>query len=151
MKTCLRQKCQKEFEPTKPKQKFCSAKCKTYYSREEKKEKELKFAAPNPIEKKIDALFEKLDNIVFVAPTEASYDGSRLPKGYAADEPLSFDRLKNEAANASTQPTYLSLLNGMAGILFADEKEEYEIKIRKATNLTDKQRDALLSNLKQMR
>jgi hypothetical protein len=93
MKTCLRQKCQKEFEPTKPKQKFCSAKCKTYYSREEKKDK-LKFASPNPIEKKIDAIFEKLDNIVFSPVTEASYDGSRLPKGYVADEPLSFDRLK---------------------------------------------------------
>lgn len=34
MKKCLRQKCQKEFEPNKPKQVFCSAKCRVYNSRE---------------------------------------------------------------------------------------------------------------------
>lgn len=38
MKKCLRKKCQQEFEPNKPKQVFCSAKCRVYYSREEKKE-----------------------------------------------------------------------------------------------------------------
>lgn len=36
MKKCLRQKCQKDFEPNKPKQVFCSAKCRVYFSREEK-------------------------------------------------------------------------------------------------------------------
>jgi len=36
MKKCLRQKCQKEFEPNKPKQVFCSAKCRVYFSRENK-------------------------------------------------------------------------------------------------------------------
>lgn len=42
MKKCLRQKCQKEFEPNKPKQVFCSAKCRVYFSREEKKDFEVK-------------------------------------------------------------------------------------------------------------
>ncbi len=36
MKKCLRLKCQKEFEPNKPKQVFCSAKCRVYFSRENK-------------------------------------------------------------------------------------------------------------------
>ena len=36
MKVCLYSKCQKEFEPLKPKAKFCSAKCRVYYSRENK-------------------------------------------------------------------------------------------------------------------
>lgn len=36
MKKCTRQKCQKEFEPNKPKQKFCSDKCRVYHSRENK-------------------------------------------------------------------------------------------------------------------
>lgn len=36
MKKCLRKKCQKDFEPNKPKQVFCSAKCRVYFSREEK-------------------------------------------------------------------------------------------------------------------
>lgn len=33
---CLRNSCQIEFEPNKPKQVFCSAKCRVYYSRENK-------------------------------------------------------------------------------------------------------------------
>ncbi len=37
MKKCLRLKCQKEFEPNKPKQVFCSDKCRVYFSREKKK------------------------------------------------------------------------------------------------------------------
>lgn len=93
--------------------------------------------------------WEKKQPIQYAPVTPAAYDGAKMTT--FNDEPLSFTKLKDEAVNGSEQPTYLSLLNGMAGILFADEKEEYEIKIRKATNLTDKQRDALLSNLKQMR
>jgi hypothetical protein len=34
MKKCLRQKCGKEFEPSKPKQVYCSTKCRTYAFRE---------------------------------------------------------------------------------------------------------------------
>ncbi len=34
MKKCLRKKCQKDFEPNKPKQVFCSDKCRVYNSRE---------------------------------------------------------------------------------------------------------------------
>lgn len=34
MKRCLRKSCGKEFDPNKPKQKFCSDKCRVYYSRE---------------------------------------------------------------------------------------------------------------------
>jgi len=36
MKNCLRKKCQKEFEPNKPKQVFCSDKCRVYWNREKK-------------------------------------------------------------------------------------------------------------------
>jgi hypothetical protein len=39
MKKCLREKCPNEFEPNKPKQVFCSAKCRVYYSRENPKTK----------------------------------------------------------------------------------------------------------------
>jgi len=46
MKKCLRQKCQKEFEPNKPKQVFCSAKCRVYFSREKESPKEEKPPTP---------------------------------------------------------------------------------------------------------
>lgn len=36
MKKCKRIKCSKEFEPNKPKQVFCSDKCRVYFSRENK-------------------------------------------------------------------------------------------------------------------
>jgi predicted nucleic acid-binding Zn ribbon protein len=34
MKKCLYSKCGKEFEPNKPKQKFCSDKCRVYWNRQ---------------------------------------------------------------------------------------------------------------------
>lgn len=37
MKTCLREGCSNEFEPNKPKQKFCSDKCRVYYGRQKAK------------------------------------------------------------------------------------------------------------------
>ena len=46
MKKCLREKCTVYFEPNKPKQVFCSDKCRVYYSRENKKIKLLD--ATNP-------------------------------------------------------------------------------------------------------
>jgi hypothetical protein len=46
MKQCLREKCGKEFEPKKKKQRYCSTKCRTYAFRERKE-----LSAPEPTEK----------------------------------------------------------------------------------------------------
>lgn len=43
---CLRQKCGVEFNPTKPKQKYCSTKCRTYAYRESLKNEEEKIENP---------------------------------------------------------------------------------------------------------
>lgn len=43
--------------------------------------------------------------------------------------------------------TFQELLNGMAGIQFSDDKEDYAVKINAATHLSDKQRNLLLTNL----
>jgi len=43
---CLRKKCDVQFEPNKPKQLFCSAKCRVYHSRE--KVVEVVESAPKP-------------------------------------------------------------------------------------------------------
>ncbi len=122
MKQCIRKKCQKEFEPTKPKQKFCSDKCRTYYSREEKEPTELKFAAPDPILKRIDDIFERLGKIDFKPTTEASYDGARLPKGFVDDEPLSFAKLKEEVS----APAGKTAEQFKAAKLSCESQEEWE-------------------------
>lgn len=36
MKKCLREKCDIEFKPTKPKQQYCSNRCRTYAYREKR-------------------------------------------------------------------------------------------------------------------
>lgn len=51
MKECLF--CQKEFEPAKPKQVFCTSKCRVYYSREEKSDGGFIYALRNPIDNRI--------------------------------------------------------------------------------------------------
>jgi len=60
MKKCLRQKCQKEFEPNKPKQVFCSAKCRVYFSREEKIDKVPIKGLPKYVQNKPEAPIKQL-------------------------------------------------------------------------------------------
>lgn len=66
MKICKRKKCSKQFKPNKPKQVFCSDKCRVYFTREQpvdavkendkskKKAEILKDRNPNRASKKID-------------------------------------------------------------------------------------------------
>ena len=148
MSECL--ECKISYTAKRRTSKFCSPKCRVNWNRKNKKaahevgsfltEKDLK-----EIKAIIVDVFDKGIGVAKIDPAGIKRQVS-IP-----DQPLSFDKIKQELAEEDLKPTYLSLLNGMAGILFADEKEEYEIKIRKATHLSDKQRDALLNHLKQMR
>ncbi|MEO7584888.1 MAG: hypothetical protein ABIS74_17970 [Ferruginibacter sp.] len=61
MKKCLRVKCQKEFEPNKPKQVFCSAKCRVYFSREQKVGEKKETALVTPVKKVLAKKEEKSD------------------------------------------------------------------------------------------
>lgn len=53
-RTCLRQKCGVEFTPTKPKQKYCSTKCRTYAHRESMKDEEEKVEEPKQESPKVE-------------------------------------------------------------------------------------------------
>ena len=53
---CLRKSCEVQFEPNKPKQLFCSAKCRVYHSRDKNKaalELKLKSTIPPITAKKV--------------------------------------------------------------------------------------------------
>lgn len=63
------------------------------------------------------------------------------------DEPFSFDKMKREAIQSQSLPSFQDLLNGMANLAFADDKEDYAERINDATHLTEKQRTLLLTNL----
>ena len=53
-RTCLRQKCGVEFTPTRPKQKYCSTKCRTYAHRESLKDEEEKVEEPKQESPKVE-------------------------------------------------------------------------------------------------
>lgn len=63
------------------------------------------------------------------------------------DEPLSFEKMKQDLRVHDDLPTFQDFLNGMANLAFADDKEDYGERIKDATHLTEKQRNLLLTNL----
>lgn len=94
-----------------------------------------------------DRIMDKLDQVPLLPP-QTAYDAPKLAQNFKADEPLSFDKLSQEQAVKPHLPTYMGLLNGMNGVIFADEKEEYAQKIMAATHLSQKQIEALLAHLR---
>lgn len=94
MKKCLRQKCQKDFEPNKPKQVFCSAKCRVYYSREEKVKPEI-IGERKVFIPKNQPVLDKYSKILVGEKVikKESTDINNLKKQFPIDEP---PRLKGE-------------------------------------------------------
>jgi hypothetical protein len=111
MKNCLRKKCQREFEPKKPKQVFCSPKCRVYHRREEGIKKEVIFQKPVFDIERLNAVLEKLENINFTAPPQNAYDAPKLNASQIQDEPLSFAKLKQQTTEKKGYGDYLALLN----------------------------------------
>lgn len=74
MKKCLRKKCQKEFEPNKPKQVFCSAKCRVYFSREEKEQ------VPYSEVKDLNNQTNKIEPKKPLGNSKSNYTVNTLPK-----------------------------------------------------------------------
>lgn len=116
MKQCERKKCQKDFEPKKPKQRFCSDKCRVYHRREEgikKVETEAGtfwHSTQQQFLEKMDAFEKKLEQIVF-AGSKNAYDAPKLASPEIQDEPLSFAKLKQETAGKKGYGEYAALLS----------------------------------------
>jgi len=72
MKQCLRKKCGKDFEPTKPKQMYCSNKCRTYAFREKQKDVVVvtKTDKKKPPKKEAEEMSEELVNKIIAIQTQ---------------------------------------------------------------------------------
>lgn len=138
MNKCL--KCQKEYEPKRSTSKFCSDSCRSAFHRDSPATKVTKLQ----MQSLYNAVLEAVEKIQYAAPPKV-FDAPKLTN--VQDEPLSFNKMKQQAE----LPTFQSLLNGMASLVFADDKEEYEHKIHAATHLSDKQRELLFTNLRNLR
>jgi hypothetical protein len=139
---CLEEKCNNDFESKTGRRRFCSDKCKMKHFRKYgKKDVATKFD--------IQILINEFKSMVqeFLGRPDFRQESSVLDasKNYKPvnDEPLSFDKMNQQAG----LPSFQDLLNGMADVHFADEKEDYAEKIRSATYLSEKQQNLLLSNL----
>ena len=144
MKTCLN--CQKEFGYKREAAKFCSDKCRVTYNRANPKERVTK----TQMQALYNLMMDKLGQIEF-APSQAVYDAPKLPANFKADEPLSFDRLKQEQVGKGQLPTFQQIMNKIPDLLFADERDEMIHKVRTYTHLTDKQQELLILNLQAQR
>ena len=130
MKKCLY--CKNDFEPNRPKQKYCSDKCRVYFSRANPKPKEVKEAVTNlQVQVLYNSLLETLGKLNGAALMPLPGGGNVMLHGKPEKEPTTFQ----------------DFLNGMADLHFPDEKEEYAEKIKSATHLSDKQTKLLLTNL----
>jgi hypothetical protein len=108
MKKCLREKCPNEFEPNKPKQVFCSAKCRVYYSREKKKER------------KIAGVTLPKDYVEVKSPVKVIRDLLKQTNVIEPKKPLGHQK-SNFTIN-----TGLTKNKGESGIDFAIRKAEWE-------------------------
>ncbi len=150
--------CEKEIESKTGRKKFCSHACKMKWHRKNpKKDKADKLDIQlllNECKASVQEMKQIASDLFLFG--KARTDGQPIMPGITpetplkvvsviADEPLSFDKMKQQVQN---KPTYLQLLNGMANIHFPDEKEEYMLKIIAADHLPQKQIDSLITNLK---
>jgi hypothetical protein len=139
MKQCLN--CQNDFEYKREAAKFCSDKCRAAYNRAHPEKQITKLQ----LQSLYNAVLEAVEKIQYAAP-QKEYNSPKLPPTMQ-DEPLSFGKQRQQ----TELPTFQSLLNGMADLVFADDKEEYAHKIHAATHLSDKQRELLFNNLRNLR
>lgn len=151
MKECL--KCKKDISGKHESAKFCSTSCRVMWNRKNKNKVE-KIKASVIHNEIMGALSEMKELSKQIASDlsmfgEARMDGKPLIEGFTHDTKFSVIPIKKSVWDDSndTLITFQELLNGMADIQFSDDKEDYAEKIRKATHLSEKQRNLLLTNL----
>lgn len=141
MKECL--KCGKEFQEKKETAKFCSTSCRVMFNRKKEKKDVAKNVQAKVILNQVVEAMDDLRNLIKSANINTSistpYDAPKYKPIF--DEPLQYKK------SVGHQVTFQELLNGMSGLQFSDDKEDYAEKIRKATHLSEKQIKLLLSNL----
>lgn len=105
MKKCARKKCGKDFEPKKPRQKFCSPNCRVYNKRDGKEpgkrgrppkgpEAQQNFDPPKPPEVKVNQVSE-LKKAVY-NPYAKTLNAPPIPTRLPGEDPFDFAARKNE-------------------------------------------------------
>lgn len=131
MKACLN--CQKSYQSKRDTSKFCSDKCRVAYNRKHPQAGVSKF--------QMQVLY---NNILAAVDSINAKNGQ--PEAFAGV--LKTDRVKGSNISADPkEPNFKELMNGMANIHFADEKDEYAQKIRSNKTISEKERQILLSSL----
>lgn len=146
-RNCDYKPCGKEYEAKREASKFCSTSCRVMFSRankgNQKKEAEKSLLLQTNV--LLNSVLDAVGKINYgVVPT--ILDAPRN-NNLVHDEPLSFQKMKQEAVFNQSLPSFQDLLNGMSNLAFADDKEDYAEKIKDASHLSEKQRNLLLTSL----
>lgn len=130
MKECLH--CKNRYESSKDFSKFCSTKCRVAYNRKNPKQ------SLNKVQVQVlyNAIMERLGQIEYKPTTGASFDGK---KNIPNDDPLTFQAPKIALKSFDYYRMAKKELN--------DEEDwlKMKIEIQKATHLTEKQKNLLLT------
>lgn len=134
MKVCLQ--CDKDISARRETAKFCSDNCKVKWNRKNGK--------ANVSKVQMQVLYNQILEVVGKIGQFNNLPPSSqlIIEQRKTEKKTSWDEMPN-----NNLPTFQSLLNDMAGLQFADEKEDYAEKIKKATNLSEKQINLLLTSL----
>ncbi len=138
MRECL--KCKKDISDKHEKAKFCSTSCRVMWNRNPKNKKEKGLTDLQKMNVLYNQLLEAIGAIGqsngLPPPITSVITHKHIEKKSSWD-----DSVENDL------PTFQDLLNGMVGLQFSDDKEDYAQKINAATHLSEKQRNLLLTNL----
>lgn len=131
MKECLH--CKKEFEAKTDKRKFCSDSCRVMYHR--------KHGGKNSIKPfQVQALYNEMMEVL------SKLKGGVLPEK-GETPPVA---AKTEAPlPPKEQKTFQQFMNQIPELLYEDEFKAFAKEVNAATNLSQKQRDLLILNMKQ--
>jgi hypothetical protein len=130
--------CKKVFEAIKETAKYCSDSCRVMYCRKNKKSN---VVTPVQMQVLYNAVLEMVTNtgrpeFKGIAPAQ---NGSQTAISHATKQALGIEK------------TFQKHMNHIATLVFPDDKEDYILVIEAATNLSDKQKELLITNIKNSR
>lgn len=126
---CL--KCEKEYQPKKETSKFCSTSCRVMWGRKNKS------TVSQSVQMKVlvNTILDKLDKVDFVVSSPAVYDVPKI-KNSTFDEPK------------VSSKSFQQYMNEISGLEYEQEFRAKAEEIQSATNLSQKQKDLLLINMR---
>jgi hypothetical protein len=133
MKACLN--CQKEYENKREASKFCSDKCRVAYNRKHPK---------NSISKvQMQVLYNQVLELIGSIPS-APFEGITQQQN---GTPTATSHTTKQ--QLGIELTFQQHMNKISTLVFPDERQDYILVVQSATNISEKQKQLLILNLKQ--